>query len=263
VDGGGGLGIPAMNFAVEMLIPRARAQGIAAAGVVRVGHTGRVGAYVEAAAAAGLFALCLGGGGHAKWASVVPYGGAEPVMSTNPYALALPGDAEGPLAVDFATSASANGKIALAAREGRSLPPGTIIDRAGRPSTDPADFAAGGALLPMGGPKGSGMGLVAELLGLLLGEIAEFNWLLIALDLSRFGDPAQARATAERYLARVRGTRPAPGHERVKLPGQWELELAAERRRAGLPLSDAVIAGIAEAAESQGIVPAAYLPATS
>lgn len=261
VDGGAGLGIPAMNLAVEALVPRAREQGLAAAAIVRVGHTGRIGAYVEAAAAAGHFALCLGGGGHAKWSAVVPYGGAEPVMSTNPYAFALPGDGAGPLAVDFATAASANGKVALAAREGRQLPPGTIIDREGRPSTDPADLAAGGALLTMGGPKGSGMGLVAELLGLLLGGIVEFNWLLIALDLARFGDPAEQRAIAERYLGLVRGTRAAPGHEAVKLPGQWELALAAQRRRDGLPLSDAVIAGLREAAGSQGIDAAAYLGA--
>lgn len=259
VDGGGGLGIPAMNLAVEALLPRAKALGIAAAAIVNVGHTGRVGAYVETAAAAGLFALCFGGGGHAKWAAVVPFGGAEPVMSTNPYALALPGDAAGPLAVDFATSASANGKIALAAREGRSLPPGTIIDREGRASTDPADFSAGGALLTMGGPKGSGMGLVAELMGLLLGGVVEFNWLLVALDLARFGEPAAQRALAERYLGWVRGTRPAPGHEQVKLPGQWERDLAAARRREGLPLSDAVMAGIVEAARSQALDPADYL----
>lgn len=259
IDGDAGLGIPAMNLAVETLVPRARERGIAAAAVVRVGHTGRIGAYVEAAAEAGLFALCLGGGGHAKWASVVPFGGAQPVMSTNPYAFALPGDAEGPLAVDFATSASANGKIALAAREGRALPPGTIIDRAGRPSTDPADFAAGGALLTMGGPKGSGMGLVAELLGLLLGGIVEFNWLLVALDIARFRDPADYRALAEDYLAKVRGSPAAPGHERVKLPGQWELALADRRRREGLPVSEAVVEGLAEAARSQGLDPAAYL----
>lgn len=258
VDGHGGIGIPAMNLAVAALVPRAKAQGIAAAAVIRVGHTGRIGAYTEAATEAGLFALCLGGGGHAKWASVVPHGGAERVMSTNPYAFALPGDAAGPLAVDFATSASANGKIALAAREGRRLPPGTIIDRAGQPSTDPADFAAGGALLTMGAHKGSGMGLVAELMGLLLGSIVEFNWLLVALDLARFRDAAEARAIAEDYLGRVRGTRAAPGHERVKLPGQWELDLAAERRRDGLPLSDEVIAGIVEAAKGQGIDPAGY-----
>lgn len=260
IDGGGGLGIPAMNLAVEALVPRVKAKGIAAAAVVNVGHTGRVGAYVEAAAAHGLFALSFGGGGHAKWAAVVPYGGAEPVMSTNPYALALPGDAAGPLVVDFATSASANGKIALAAREGRRLPPGTIIDREGRPTTDPADFAAGGALLTMGGPKGSGLGLVAELMGLLLGEIAEFNWLLVALDLARFADPERYKVLAEQYLARVRGTRPAPEHEAVKLPGQWELALAEQRRREGLPLSDAVVAGIVEAAQSQGIRVADYLP---
>ena len=68
-----------------------RATGIAAVGVTHCAHTGRVGQYVERIAARGQFGLALGGGGHRRWANVAPYGGMAPALSTNPYALALPG----------------------------------------------------------------------------------------------------------------------------------------------------------------------------
>ena len=165
VDGGGGFGIPALDHAAAIAADKAAQGGVAAVGVVRCGHTGRIGHYAERIAARNQFGLVLGGGGHRRWPMVAPHGGARRVLGTNPYAFALPGGRRGPVVVDFATSATAQGKLAIKRETCEALPDGWILDREGRPSTVAEDFYRGGMLLPAAGPKGYGMALIAELAG--------------------------------------------------------------------------------------------------
>ena len=105
---------------------------------------------------------------------MAPFGGREARLGTNPIAIAVPSDLDAPLYLDMATSAVAHGKVSLAASRGQAIPPGWIIDRDGRNSTDPAALLKnGGALLPLGvteGYKGSGLAVMVEILcGLLTG----------------------------------------------------------------------------------------------
>jgi LDH2 family malate/lactate/ureidoglycolate dehydrogenase len=83
-------------------------------------------------------------------------------MGTNPLAWAAPGP-DGAVVLDFATSKVAEGKLRIALADGRTVAPGCIIDREGNASVDPADFYAGGAMLPFGDHKGSGMSTLIEL----------------------------------------------------------------------------------------------------
>lgn len=237
VDGGGALGIPAIRRAAVLTAAKAKAQKIAVGALINCGHTGRIGAFAELIAREGCFAQIIGGGGHAAHANVVPFGGREPAMSTNPYALAYPGGPAGVVVVDFATSATAQGKLMIARATGQSLAEGLILDGNGRPSRDPEDFYAGGAILPAAGPKGSGLGIMAELLGFaLLGDPKEFNWLLIALDLEAFGDGQALTARAERYLAWVKARAPAAGVVEVMLPGEPEFRSRERRKAEGIAL---------------------------
>lgn len=259
VDGGGGIGIPAMELALERVLARAATAGIAAAGIVNVGHTGRIGAYVGSAAHQGFFAQCLGGGGRRKWPNVVPFGGLRPVMSTNPYAFGIPGGGDASVVCDFAISAVAGGKIALARAKGEALPDGLLLDKEGRPTTRPEDYDEGGALLPAAGPKGSGMGLVAELVGdAMLGEPLEFNWLMIAIKADAFRPMADYLASARALTEEVHAIPPAQGFTSVSLPGEPEAKLAAERRANGIPLAPAVWDGIVKAARGVGVDPDAF-----
>src|SRR5437879_4393474 len=104
---------------------------------------------------------------------VAPFGGREARLGTNPMSIALPSDLEAPVFLDMATSAAAAGKIAVARNRGQQLPLGWIVGRDGNPSTDPADFGKGGALLPLGGReghKGYALGFMVEVFaGLLTG----------------------------------------------------------------------------------------------
>ncbi len=254
VDGRRGIGIVAMARATEALIERAGTRGLAAAGIVNCGHSGRMGAYVEQATAAGFLALSFGGGGRRSWGNVVPFGGIQPVMSTNPYTIGLPGRPDDPVVADFAISTIANGKAAVARANGEPLPPDSAIDRDGNPTRDAEVYFNGGALLPAAGPKGSGLGILAELMGdAMLGDCVEYNWLMILVRADAFQPMAEYRRRAEGFVDEVRGSTPAAGVDKVILPGERETVLAAAAAADGIVISDGVWAGIVAAAAKLGI----------
>ena len=177
----------------------------------------------------------------------------KPVFSTNPYALAVPGGAHGPVVADFATSVSATGRRAIARARKELVPDGWILDSAGRPSRDPEDFYNGGMQLPAAGAKGYAMALVAELIGYaLLGEPVEFNWLFIALDLGTFRSPEAYSDAAEQYLATVRACPPADGFAEVQIPGEMESREREQRLREGVSVPGEIWQQIRAAARDVG-----------
>lgn len=238
IDGGGGIGIPAMALAVEQACTAARASGIAALALRNCGHTGRLGAFAEAGAAERCLVLIVGGGGRERWRQVAPFGGRKAVLPTNPWAVGIPGGARGPVVLDFATGVIAGGWIHAARAAGALLPEGAVIDPEGRPTRDPADYARGGAILPFGGAKGYALGVIAELIGdAMLGPVtAEMNWLVIALDTARWRDEQGRAAAAEAALAELRGCPPAAGFAGVEIPGERERDLREAARSAGVAL---------------------------
>ena len=204
-------------------------------------------------------ALSLGGGGRRLWGNVVPFGGQDPMMSTNPYTLALPGGPGDPVVCDFAISTWPAGKVAVARANGDVLPPDVVVDKNGEPSTDPEAFYDGGALLPAAGAKGSGMGIIAELMGdAMLGDATEYNWTMIALKVDAFRPMADYAAAASGFMDEVRGSRPAPGFDKVMLPGERETRLAEAAAEAGLNIEAGVWNGIVEAASGVGIDAESY-----
>ncbi len=246
VDGGAGLGMPALSLATDVAIERARRDGVAAVGVANVDHTGRLGAFVQRGAEAGCLTILFGGGSRRDWRQVVPHGGARALLPTNPYAFGIPGGERGPVVIDFATSTASGGKIYAARLAGRPLAEGLCVDALGRPTTDPEDYFNGGALLPMAGPKGYGLALVAELLGeAILGQAMDgMNWIAITVDLARFRAPAAYRAAAEACLQELRECPPAPGFSRVEVPGEREAELRRERLLHGILLPPQTLAAL-------------------
>lgn len=262
VDGSRGFGIVAMEMAVEkMLQALSGGRATAVAAVTGVGHTGRVGAYSEALAKHFCFGCVYGGGGHKEHPSVAPFGGAKGVMSTNPVALAMPGMDGVPLSADFATSASGGGKLRLAQRKGTLLPEGQILDRNGNPSVRPEDYFDGGVMLPAAGPKGSGLGMINELLCYgLLGDPVEFNWFLTAVRLDLFCSEEDYTHRTEEFLTKVTQTPPRPGFDAVCYPGQYEARLAAERRISGVSISDSTAQRLVSMAQERGVsIPPALL----
>jgi len=236
VDGGGGTGITAMGLAIDHGCRTAREAGLSALAIRNVGHTGRLGAFADTAAENGCMTIMMGGGNRQKWRQVAPHGGRRAMLPTNPYCIGIPGGDQGPVVLDFATSRIAGGWIYAARSAGALLPEDSVIDRDGRPTRDPEDYFNGGAILPAGGQKGYALALMAELIAeALLGPVTtEANWLLLTLDTGRWRDAAQMRAAAEEILAELRDCPPAPGFDRVEVPG--------ERERAHRQASDGKIA---------------------
>jgi len=243
VDGRRGIGIPAFRLATNTAIAAALRDGVAAVGIANVDHTGRLGAFAERAAQQGCLAVMTGGGARKVARQVAPYGGARAVLPTNPYAFAIPGGEKGPVVIDFATSSAAGGKVYAAKESARPLAEGLIIDAQGRPTTDPDDYFNGGALLPMAGPKGYGMALMAELLGeAVMGDpMWGGNWLCICVSMARFRGLSAYRAAAEECLAELRSSPPAPGFSRVEIPGEREAQMHANRLVQGIPIPPATL----------------------
>lgn len=255
VLGHGGFGIPALRLAVDEAVRKAQESGTGTLGVANIYHTGRLGAFAETAARQGCLAVIFGGGARQDWPQVAPFGGAKGRLPTNPYAFGIPGGDRGPVVLDFATAAGAGGKIYAARASGRPLAEGLCIDASGNPTTDPEDYFNGGALLPMAGPKGYGMAVVAELLGeAVFGEMMDgLNWICVCIDLKRFRNPSRYKAAAEECLASLRTCPPAPGFDEVQIPGEREDALREERKRIGIPLSAGALAELRNSAKALGI----------
>ena len=232
VDGNGAFGQVVAGMAIELLIKRALEHGVAAVTVRNCGHVGRAGVYVERAALNGLFAMVFVNGGGVQ-PRVAPHGGARPVFGTNPVAAAFPVGGSDPLVVDFSTAVVASGKIRVFRDRGELLPDGWILDREGRASTDPRDYYDGGMLLPAAGHKGYGLSLLCEgLAGCLSGAGALVTdgsayrvgngMFMHAARLDFFTSEEAFAASTQKLADTVRATPPAPGVNRVMLPGDPE-----------------------------------------
>lgn len=226
VDGGMGSGIPVMTLAYETAMAQTADRGLAAVSILNTGHTGRHGAYADDAASKGFLTICTGGGNHRIHGQVAPYGGSRGMLPTNPWCIGIPGGDRGPVVMDFATGKIGGGWVYAAQSAGALLPKDCVIDKKGNPTRDPEDYFDGGAILPMGGHKGYALSLMAELIGeAMLGPSSpECNWFLLAIDTRKFRQTDALQAAAEDVLADLRNCPPAPGFDRVEIPGERERE---------------------------------------
>jgi uncharacterized oxidoreductase len=249
IDGQFGYGQVIGREAMDLAIAKARQSGFCAMAIRNAGHLGRIGAWAEQVAQAGLasihFVNTSGFG-----ILVAPHGGTDRRLSANPIAASAPGPNGAPLVLDMSTSAIAEGKIQVALNHGERLPPGCTIDSEGRPNRDPAVFYGPpvGALLPIGGHKGYGLSIFCEIFaGALSGgqttnpENATAsrlvnNMLSLVFDAEAFCGADAFRAEIARLAAWVKASPPAaPGGE-VLLPGEIERRTRARMERDGIPL---------------------------
>ena len=171
VDSCGGFAPLALEAGADLLTEKARAQGIAAQGIVNTVHIGALWPEAERMAERGLVAFAF----TSSICFVAPAGGIQALYGTNPMAFAWPREGGPPLVFDQSSSMSARGEIMIRKRDGEPLPEGWAIDAEGRPTTDP-DAALAGAQLPFGGYKGAAIALMVELLaGALIGEVFGFE----------------------------------------------------------------------------------------
>lgn len=159
VDAGSGLAYPACAMAIAAAIRLASESGVAIAGVANSHHFGVAGYHLEPVGASGLVGLALGN----SPAAIPPAGGTRPLFGTNPLAAIFPRPDAAPLLIDMSLTAVARGKLMLAASEGKAIPLGWALDKAGAPTTDP-QAGLEGSMVALGGAKGAMLALLVELL---------------------------------------------------------------------------------------------------
>ncbi len=250
LDGDNGLGHLVMKRATELAVEKAGKTGVGWAGTRRSNHAGPAQLYPRMAAARDMIGMyfCVG-----NTNLVPPWGGTEVLLSTNPIAVAVPGARRGAIVLDMATTNTAFGKIRLKAQRGESMPEGWMIDREGKPLTDPKR-ASEGFLLPIGGPKGYGLALMIGLLaGTLNGaafgrDVIDYTvdsktpsntgQAILAVNISAFAEVSAFKKKVDEVWEVMKSSPTLPGVGEVRLPGERSEQIYRERVANGVPISE-------------------------
>ncbi|WP_341909348.1 malate/lactate/ureidoglycolate dehydrogenase [Ferrovibrio terrae] len=268
LDGGMGYGQVIGHEAMELGIRRARQTGACIVSLRDSHHIGRIGHWGEQCAAAGMLSThyvnVVG-----RPPLVAPFGGADARFATNPYCCAIPPSQPGgePIVLDFATSKIAMGKVRVAMNKGEQVPPGTLINANGAPTTEPRTMFDGpiGAILTFGEHKGYGLAVIAELLaGAFTGGITmhEGSWakntitnnmFSVIVDPAKLGGADSWRREVDAFVKFVKAAPKAPGSDGVQVAGEPERRYRASRSRDGIPVDATTWREIISAGESVGI----------
>jgi uncharacterized oxidoreductase len=252
LDGHFGYGQIVGEQAVQAAIDKARRHGIAMSALRASAHLGRLGDWAEMAAVAGLASIHLVNATGIPL-RVVPHGGRDGRGTTNPIAMGVPVAGGGPVILDFATSATAEGKVRVARNKGVQIPPDCLLDAEGRPTTDPNQLYTEppGNLVPFGGAisghKGGALWLMVDLLaGAFTGGgcsrppdgEARFSSAMLSIVIAPqvYADAGAVGAEIRRYLEFVKSSRPRTEGGEVLLPGEPERRARAARLAAGIAI---------------------------
>jgi len=263
VDGGNGLGAVVGKRAIEKATEIARTQGTGFVGVCHSNHFGPAAFYLQHAVDQGFIACAISNAPP----NMAAFGGRQRFLGTNPFAVGIPAGNEAPLIFDAATSVAARGKIISAAERGEPIPGGWAIDPQGRPTTD-AKAALAGAVLPFGGPKGSAISFIIDIIagvhsgaafGLRLNTLENLTepqnlghaFFVMRADL--FQPQKVFCERMDEILNMLRSTPPAEGTERVLIPGEIETETAAQFREHGIPVPPEIVAQLEALGQQTGV----------
>ncbi|SMF55494.1 Malate/lactate/ureidoglycolate dehydrogenase, LDH2 family [Tistlia consotensis] len=275
VDAGNGLGFPAAAFATRLAVRKAKQAGIAVTTVRRSHHFGAAGYYARLAAREGVICLVATS---TKVVCVVPPGGAEPVLGTNPLAYGIPTAGGEPIVFDMATSTAAGNKIRIHHLQDKPLPEGWVVDGEGRPVTDPhaayriiyggapGGLTALGATPALGVHKGYGLALLGHFLGGSLaggafngaarqtaGSEDNIGHCFIAIDPALLRGFEAFTADVGTVAGRLRGAAPVDPGRPVLMPGDIENQVRAARLKEGVPLAPALLAQLSAIAKGLGV----------
>ncbi|MGH8812047.1 MAG: Ldh family oxidoreductase [Advenella sp.] len=260
LDGDRALGAVTATHAMRMAMEKAHTAGI---GFVAVNNSDFIGAcahYALMAMPENMIGIAWTNG----YPGMTPWGGSVNNIGNNPIAFAAPGLTLGPVVLDMALSVAAGGKVRLAAKNNRRIPTDWIIDRHGKPTDNPADLAAGGALLPLG-YKGYGLAVFGEILcGVLTGSriLSEIPaWFVdtqrdignghihMAIDISKFIEPDAFKRRVDEMAMMLKNTPLLADMQEILLPGERAWRVQKEQQITGIHISGAVWSDLLELAD--------------
>jgi LDH2 family malate/lactate/ureidoglycolate dehydrogenase len=264
LDGKSGLGFVVGTRAMAEAVAMARASGIGVVSVRRSNHFGMAATYVLQALAAQMVSMVFTNASRA----MPPWGGREPLLGTSPLAVGVPGGRLAPFVLDMSPSIAARGKIRIAEKRGAKIPLGWALDARGRPTTD-ATAALAGVVLPIGGPKGSGLAMMMDIFcGVLsgaayAGEVGDqysgfdrpqdVGHFFLAMRPNLFVTEEDYRARMDTLVERVRAVPKAQGCDEILIPGEPEARLEAQHRKTGIPYSPHDLAPLHTEAAKAGV----------
>ncbi|KAA0957372.1 ureidoglycolate dehydrogenase [Planococcus kocurii] len=246
VDGDDGFGHVVADSAMKRAIAMAKENGVGMVTVMNSSHCGALSYFVEEATRHKLIGIAMT---HTD-KIVVPFGGKESFLGTNPIAYGVPGKLKNPFILDMATSNVALGKILQRREEGKCIPEGWGVDENGTSVTDPTRVVS---LMPFGGPKGSGLSMIVDIFSGLLAGMAfgpHINAMYTDLDKKRklghyfcvinpsfFTDIENFLEQVDKMIAEIREVPAAEGFGRVLIPGEIEQDNEERNRENGIQLA--------------------------
>lgn len=272
LDGQNGYGFVVATHAMAHAIATAKTYGMGIVSVRRSTHFGMAASYVLQAIAAGMMSMVFTNASRA----MPPWGGREPLLGTSPFAAGAPGGDLPPFVLDMAPSVAARGKIRKAERRGEPIPLGYALDAEGRPTTDAA-AALAGVVLPIGGPKGSGLAMMMDIFSGVVsgaaygGDVGDqqktvdrpqnVGHFILAMKPDLFVSEAEYKTRMDTLARRIRAVPRAEGFDEILLPGEREAREMERRSQAGIPYVTAEIAMLDAEAARASVAPLQTSPA--
>ncbi|SPO06766.1 related to malate/L-lactate dehydrogenase [Cephalotrichum gorgonifer] len=260
-------GFVAGCLAIDKCIEMASVFGMGMVSVKRSNHYGMGATYVLRAMQEGYACFAYTNASRA----MPPWGGAEALLGTSPFAVGVPGGQAGDFVLDMSPCVAARGKIRKAARRGERIPEGYALDKEGHQTVDPVAALDGGVVLPIGGPKGSGLAMVMDIFaGVMSGsafaggvndQYKEMikpqdvgHWFLVFRpDVFLDGGMEEFKQRMDILVRAVRSCKKAQGFERIYVGGEIEAAMEKRRRTEGIPLTQGEIDSLHKLADESSV----------
>lgn len=253
-----------MAQALDACMARARVHGQASLTIRRSHHIGCLSTLTRIAAAQGLVCLIATSDPSGRW--VAPFGGIDPVLTPNPWAVGYPASPH-PVLIDTCASITTVSNVRAHVNTGRAFAHPWMLDGQGHPTTDAGVVNAvpKGTILPTGGMdhghKGFAMGLMVEMLTQALSghgrAEAPTRWganvFVQVMDPEAFGGLPDFLRQTDHLNTACRASRPLPGGPGVRIPGDRAQAALDRSRKDGVPVIDEVWTRVSAAAQAQGL----------
>lgn len=265
IDGNNGFGFLAATLGIDNAVRMAKEFGIGMVSIKHSNHFGMAAWICQRAIEQDMMSLVFTNSSPA----MPVWGGRSQLLGVSPLACGAPAGKTKPFILDMAPSIAARGKIYKAKRRGENIPSDWALDGDGNPTDNPAR-ALEGVMLPMGGPKGSGLAIMMDVFsGVLSGSAfaghvtgpydpskpADVGHFIVAIKPDLFFSIDEFKERMDYLYQRVVGSDKRPDTDRIYFPGEIEQLTQEKRQTGGIPYAFGEIEALNKEAQKVGVAP--------